>query len=217
MKNLIGIISYLPNDKEIREKRFWTLCQLVRDCNNIFNLPIYIVIQNYTEEEASKLAAMTNVTVSTRLEKLGILLARKILREMFLTLNYDNLIMLDDDCELKGTREDGEEYLRQLEEHPGCFGEFNLTLLKLFSISKEILSQEDYPEVNPENGEGFEDRAFVEMLRYKYPDKRFTYVSNIQEESVSSKDVLSTWYAGQNLTEMLKKTQEVVENIKQAC
>ena len=217
MKPLIGIISYLPDDKEIRAKRLLMLEQLIRECNSIFNLPIYIVIQNYRDEDVARLTNLTNVTLSSKLEKLGILLARRILRDMFLALDYDTLIMLDDDCVITGTPEDGQEYLKQLEEHPGCFGEFNYTLLKLFSISKEIFEKEDYPEVNPENGEGFEDRAFVEMLRYKYPDKRFTYKTNIQEESISSKDKLSTWYTGQNLTEMLKNTQDVVENIKHGC
>ena len=168
MKPLIGIISYLPNDKEIRARRLHCLEELIRDCNRIFNLPIYIVIQNYTDEDIKKVASFNNVTVSSKLEKLGILLARRILRDMFLAFDYDTLIMLDDDCVITGTPEDGQEYLKQLEEHPGCFGEFNYTLLKLFSISKEIFEKEDYPEINPENGEGFEDRVFVETLRNKH-------------------------------------------------
>ncbi len=215
-KALIGIISYLPDDKEIRSMRLYHLNQLIRDCNRLFNLPIYIVIQNYTEEDIKNISGYPNVQLSSPLNKLGILFARKILREIFLTMNYDTLIMLDDDCILNGTEADGKEYLKQLEEHPGCFGEFNLTLLKLFSISKDLLEKEDYPEVNPENGEGFEDRAFVEMLRFKYPDRRFIYNTNIQEESITT-DKLSTWYNGQNLSSMIENTKEIIENIKHSC
>ncbi len=217
MKPVIGIISYLPDDSFVRQSRLGTLRALIQTCNNIFNLPIYIVIQNYTEDEEMYIKRYTNVTMSDNHGRLGIVGARKKLREWFIESEYDHLIMLDDDCILEGTSEDGQEYLKQLKENEGKFGEFNLTLLKLFSISKELLQQIEFIDINPEDGEGFEDRIFVETLRIKFPDKKFTYKTNIQEESISTNDNLSTWYNNQDLKQMLKNTQETIEKIKEDC
>ena len=210
MNAILGIISYLPDDKKIREHRLNKLLKLLDSCNTIFNLPIYILIQNYHDDEIETLEHTKNVSVSPNFNKLGILNARKLLRRTFLSMNLEYLIMLDDDCDLKGTRQDGEEYIKQLEEHPGCFGEFKLTLLKLFSISRDLLEKEDFPNINPENEEGFEDRVFVNKLRIKYPNKRFTYSTKIIEYSVSTKDSDSTWYINQDLSKMLQNTQEEI-------
>ena len=208
MNTIIGIISYLPNDDEVREYRLNKLIALIHMCDYLFNLPIYIVIQNYTNIEISKLLESShNVVCSSNNQKLGILEARRTLRRYFISSNYDNLIMLDDDCTLTGTKDAGNKYLKQVEDNPNCFIEFNNSLLKLFCISKEIFKNVDYENINPELEEGFEDRVFVGKLRKLYADKRRVFERNgLEEYSISTKDKYSTWYTGQNINKMLENT-----------
>ena len=204
MKILIGIISFLPDDKKVREHRFNDLKWLINICNYLFRLPIYIVIQNYTKEEENIIKKCKNVILSDNYEKLGILNARRKLREYFINSSYTNLIMLDDDCKIVGTVEQAKNYLQQIEANPDCFIEFNDTLLKLFCISQDIFKEVDYDEINPENEEGFEDRVFVNKLRTLYKDKRRVFIKNgLEEYSVSTKDEYSTWYTSQDIDKMI--------------
>ena len=46
MKCCIGIISYLPDNLEIRKVRVEKLSNLLTKCNLLFNLPILIISQN---------------------------------------------------------------------------------------------------------------------------------------------------------------------------
>ena len=212
---VIGIISYLPDNTEIRQNRFSKLLKLIDTCNKIFDLPIYIVIQNYTNKEILYLVDYKNVELSENYNRLGIVGARKKLRESFLSSEYDYLIMLDDDCELFGDRLSGIEYLKQIDDNPNKFYEFNKTLLKLFAISKEIFKLEDFEDINPENGDGFEDRVFVNKLREKYSDKLYVFNKvNLKESSISTKDKYSTWYTNQDLKRMLDNTYNCIEKYK---
>ena len=146
-----------------------------------------------------------NVKLSQNYTCKGIIGARRELREFFINSNYTNLIMLDDDCEIKGGTHDASEYLKQIEENKDCFIEFNDTLLKLFCISKDIFKEVDYENINPELEEGFEDRIFVEKLRRLYKDKRRVFVkNNLEECSSSTKDEYSTWYKEQDIDRMLE-------------
>lgn len=215
IKVAIGIISYLPDDKEIRKIRTTKLINLLKKCQEIFyNIPFIIIAQNYHTEDKDILKIAPHSTIVSCQDKLGITGARKYLRNVFLNSEYDYLIMLDDDCILSGDYNSGKLYLKQIEEHPGMFYEFNKTLLKLFAISKEIFSKEDYEDVNPEKEECFEDRVFVNKLRKKYPDKQYTFIKhNLSESSISTKDTYSTWYTNQDLTKMLENTSEKIKNI----
>lgn len=211
MKILIGIISYLKD--EIREERLSLLTSLIESCNSIFNLPIYIVIQNYKSNDIIKLNRYSNVTLSDNYSKLGILQARKTLREYFIHSDYDYLIMLDDDCSLSGYS--SKSYIKQIVDNPDCFIEFNQTLLKLFAISKSLFTLVNFEDVNPELEEGFEDRVFVNKLRKLYPNRRRVFENtNIKETSISTRDKYSTWYTNQNIKEMLKKTEKINSEIK---
>ena len=204
---LIGIISYLPDDRETREHRFEVLQNLIVKCNYLFDLPIYIVIQNYNENEIESLSKYKNVSLSSNYSCCGILGARRRLREFFINSNYDNLIMLDDDCVVDGTIQDGQKYKKQIDDNPNCFIEFNTSLLKLFCISKTLFKEVDYVDINPELEEGFEDRVFVSKLRKRYKDKRRVFEKyGLEEYSISTKDKYSTWYKDQNLNNMLEKT-----------
>lgn len=106
-------------------------------------------------------------------EKLGITGARRELRQKFLESDYDYLIMLDDDCVLTGTPEAASRYLAIIEDHPEAFGTFKGTLFKLFAISREMFALVDFPNLEAERGEIFEDIFLVSLLRQKYPEKEF--------------------------------------------
>ena len=214
MKILIGIISYLPKDSNVRKHRLDTLVKLIHRCNYLFRLPIYVVIQNYTSDDVKLISSIKNVTCSSNYTQLGILNARRELRKYFLDSSYTNLIMLDDDCIINGNSQDAKNYLEQIENNSDCFIEFNDTLLKLFCISKEIFKDVDYDEINPELEEGFEDRVFVSKLRRLYKDKRRVFdKGNLEECSISGKDIYSTWYNTQDIEKMLKNTEDVLNSM----
>lgn len=214
MTKVIGIISYLPQDKKIRERRWDKLVNLIYTCNKLFNLNILIEAQCWTYLESSIITShFKNVKIHFNTDKLGIVGARKRLREHFLESSYDCLIMLDDDCEINGTREDAKDYLKQLDDNPNMFYEFNGTLLKLFAISKDVFKDVDFEDVGPENDNVFEDRIFVNKLRKLYPDKRYIFkLKDMYECSVSTRDSLSTWYTNQDIKKMLESTNEFLEN-----
>lgn len=209
MNKCIGIISYLPDNKEIRDSRISLLNNLINFLDSKFNLPIIIVAQNYK----NYIPNSSNI-ILYEFNKLGIVGARNKLREIFLNSNYDCLIMLDDDCQLYGTKEGVKDYLIQLDNNPNMFYEFNKTLLKLFAISKELFKEIKFENINPENEEGFEDRIFVNTLRKKFPTKQYIINKhNLEEISVSTQDNLSTWYTNQDIKKMLKNTEDIINNM----
>ena len=116
MEAVIGIISYFP-DSPVRQARYANFLTLINKCNTYLNLPILVIAQNYTESEISEISSQNNVTL-LHYPKLGIVGARKELRKQFLESEYDYLIMLDDDCLIRGTPKDGRDYLQTIQEHP---------------------------------------------------------------------------------------------------
>lgn len=204
---VIGIISYLPDNeaRAIRQKKLETL--LVR-CDVVFKLPIMIIAQNWDNTVKT-----TPSCVVFNFDKLGITGARKKLREKFLESNYDYLIMLDDDCELIGSRMDGIKYLEQIDYNNRSVGIFKGTLLKLFAIPKFIMEQVEYDDVSAERGEGFEDMLFVEKCKKKFPYNCFMFIRfGLDERSDSSNDKYSTWWRGQFVKkEMGNKTREIIK------
>lgn len=215
MNKVIGIISWLP-DNAFRSVRLTKLTNLIGKCKEIFeDVPFIIIAQNYTkEDEKHILQQSSNITLISIKEKLGITDARKYLRNTFLKTDFEYLIMLDDDCELFGDSTSGKLYLKQIDDNPKRFYEFNKTLLKLFAIHKDLFKQVDYEDVSPEKGECFEDRVFVNKLRKLFPNKQYTFKKyTLTERSISTKDVYSTWYTNQDLKEMLKNTEEKINSI----
>ena len=206
MNKVIGIISYLPDNEKIRKIREVKIDSLVSTCEELFDLPIIIIAQNWKNFN-------TNCCQIYRYDKpLGIVKARKELRKAFLNSGYDYLIMLDDDCSLTGTKEGFNNYLKEIDNHPGMFGTFKGTLLKLFAISKEMFSLQDFGDGEVENGDFFEDILFVNTLITKYPDKQFKFSRlEINESSNNFNDENSTWFHGQfNKHEIGDKTREML-------
>lgn len=201
VNNVIGIISYFPENKSKRANRRRCLRNLIEKCREIFNLPILLIAQNYTDDE---LSIFRNYGCEIHnYDKSGILRARYELQQLFINSDYDNLIMLDDDCVLKGSKKDGDLYLSRLNAHPNSYGLFSNNFLKLFSISKELYERFEWPlDKSVENGDLFEDVYLTMWLRKYYPDKAFRYKTNIRELSNSQSDKDSTW-----LEHSLDKTQ----------
>ncbi len=204
---VIGIISWLPNDdtRSIRQKR---LEELLVKCDKLFNLPIVIVAQNWD----NKVETTANCVVFN-FDKLGITGARKKLREIFLASNYDYLIMMDDDCQLVGSKDDSRKYIEQIDHNPKSVGIFKGTLLKLFAIPKTIMTKVDYEDVSAERGEGFEDMLFVEKCKKKFPYNCFYFIRyGLDDKSDSANDKYSTWWKGQYVKkEMGNKSREIIK------
>ena len=215
MKKLISIVSYLPDNDDIRMERWAKLKALVDKCNDLFNLPIYILIQNYTDGEIAELSSKRNVTLSPNHPKLGITGARKALRRDCLKTGYGYFIMLDDDSDLIGTPEGGSRYLSEIDMHPSGFANFKNRQLKLFAISKDILAAVDYPDFEPADGVGFEDTVFIARCDNAFKERRFQFPDGIELADLSKGacDAMSTWYIPEkhDLREMLDKTSKMMK------
>lgn len=189
MKAGIGILSYLPPDEPRRGVRKARALRTLAKCSELFpDVPKIVIAQGWKAADAVPGA------VFSMHPRLGILGARRELRETFLRhTDWDCLIMLDDDAELSGSREDADSYMAELQSHPGCFGERNGTSLKMFSICRGLLEEADFPDIDPEKGQGYEDRAFVGMLRERFPNMRFSYRSGPEANDNATSDPFSTW------------------------
>ena len=210
LSKVIGIISYLPDNEEIRQHRFNLVINLVLKCQSLFKLPIMIIAQNWPPELFKDAEENGELIIYRYDHGLTIVGARKELRKKFLESNYDYLIMLDDDCELEG--EDASEYLNQIDQNPGCWIEFTSSLLKLFAISKEAFKLVDYDDVSLERREGYEDWVFYEKLKAVCPVlRRRFHNTGINQHSNSTADPYSTWYQNKtvDLKDLLDKTATV--------
>lgn len=185
LKKVFGIISYFPdNDSEYhiktRRERSRRFRELLFKLEEYWpDVDIMVIAQNWQEFELPKIR---NKIITFHYDKLGILGARKELRKKFLETNYDYLIMLDDDGMITTT--DPGLYMREIDDHPGGVGviRHNRCPLMLLAISKEIYSQVDMPDIDPEKGEGFEDDLFVATCFAKFPKVSFDFSPNCVRE-----------------------------------
>lgn len=92
---LIGIISYLPNETKLRQKRLKSHIQQLKELRNIFkDIFIYDVLQNYTEDEIKLLDVDEYKVFDTGI---GAGPARNEVLDYYYNSNYNTLLMLDDD------------------------------------------------------------------------------------------------------------------------
>lgn len=203
LKVCLGIISYLPEDKELRRVRLERLNNLLSKCDEYFGLPVYIIAQNWQGLSIKKDALKCPLTIFNYKDRLGINKARKELRQKFLESDFDYIIHLDDDCDLQATKKGVSIYLYQLLQHPGMFSFFRPHLLKLAAISKEVYNLIDIPEGGADDpnewNRYFEDMYMELMLNKHYPDKRFNFIrmpsTELSENSNSAYDKDSTgWH-----------------------
>ncbi len=166
MKVIIGIISWLPDDDDIRKVRLDRLKELIVKCRQNFELPIMIIAQNYHGNEFRE----TSWLKMFNYNKLGITGAREELRKKFLESPYDYVICLDDDFELSSNKNAYDEYLRILSKTPDCLVEYENYLMNLCAISRWIFEKMDFDtSISAELGTGFEDWIFVSVAKSKYP------------------------------------------------
>lgn len=199
LSKCIGIISYLPNDEQVRINRKNKFKKLLKVLDDNFKLPIVIVAQNWRDEDFD-----INYGLPIKIYKyagaLGVTGARIALREKLLLEDYDYFIFLDDDSNVVCTPSAAKDYLSQLDSHPGMFGLFNGTSWHRFiAISKPMLELMNYDFIkNYEScrGEIWEDIAYTHTYKAIYPNKWFNIkVNGLKEIQIdSAKDKDSTWY-----------------------
>ena len=210
MKICVGIVSYLPEPGKIRDIRTERLKNLIMFVDKYFKLPIILIAQNYKdlciETEYSRIYMY-------KYEKpLGIVGARKELQRVFISSEFDNLIMMDDDLQLVGSNDSINSYLNKIRENPHGYGKFKSLLLHLFVISKELYKTINYPDLDPCNGDFLEDLWLIKTLDKLYPGLSYSLSTpGLTCKADASCDPASTWYHGQfNKSKMGDKARSLV-------
>lgn len=179
MKICAGIISYFPDDPQLKKVRVDRLNTLLKQIDYIFNIPIIIIAQNWSGLSLREGTIRKPIIIHTYKNGLGINKARSTLREKFLESEFDSMIMFDDDSVLKGTPAGGLAYLKAISEHPGGFCEMKPSLLKLFAISKECFELIKYPDGGADDKDPrmrfFEDMYLCRALKLVYPERQFFF------------------------------------------
>lgn len=192
MKICIGITSYLPDSKEVRNVRSKRLKQLISKCNEFFNFDIIIIAQNWKDFNIKG----NNVIIDYYKTPLGITPARIKLREKFLSLDYDYMIMMDDDTDLCGTKESYENYINKIIENKKDFYWVNNYYIRMCCISKSGFIKIGFDDsIVPEKGLGWEDVIFCKKCR-KYLSSMVIDNNNLLDTDRTKtycKDVYSTW------------------------
>lgn len=186
---MIGIISWLPNTGEYRAR----LDRLMRLLNRLQELwpsvPVTVLAQNWNKADLQNIKlSYPQLTIYSTVERLGILRARKTLRKYLLQSNADYFMLFDDDAIIEDEAKGHDEILKLMDEHPNGwafsthfvngtgpakYNPFAHSQLNLCCLSRYIFEQEDFPDIDPEKGEGFEDRIFSITLLCKYPELRW--------------------------------------------
>lgn len=217
-RKVFGIVSYFPDLERSRKLRIDRFEKLLKTLERLWpSIDVLIIAQNWKDYNPIKIK---NNIIKYSYDKLGIIKARKTLREHFLELDYDYLIMLDDDGMIKC--EDGSYYSDMIDNHPNgvcLFRERNCPLM-LLSISKEKYKLIDMPNIDAEAGDGYEDDIFVEMCKNKFPKDIFHFSHDTIEE-ISFKyngeegAVPSTWaFKIKNWSVLNNNTKRIIDNIR---
>lgn len=189
LKKVFGIVSYLPDDEEGRKLRIQRLERLFDQLGTLWpEVPIMIVTQNWKRYSPKTVNRMVRIDFD---KGLGILEARQVLRREFLKINFDYLIMFDDDAIIHCDDEKAPmRYMRALDSHPNgfCFMKggnnghcpYVESQLNLCAISRYIYEREPIPDVDPQRSETFEDVVFSTLLHYKYPQNEFDIPQGIK-------------------------------------
>ena len=197
MKKVFGIISWFPDNEPHRSQRLNRLNKTFKHLIDLFGdgIEFLVIAQNWKDY---KVPEFVKHALIYKFDKLGILGARKMLREKFLESDYDYLIMCDDDIVLEQkTTNAAKKYLIELDTHPHGFSFVKYGWSLTFcAISRYIYEKEPMVDVDPEKNEGYEDMVFPLLLHYKYPKNEFktNHLFNfLQNTAKYSKDHKSTW------------------------
>lgn len=222
MSKVIGIISYFPDKQPDRDQRINRFNSLLTTLDGLWpDIPILVVAQNWKDYSPKKSLIVHSYG------KLGILGARRKLREIFLSSPYENMITMDDDVIISGSS--GLEYMRQVDAHPDGMGVFcwEHSQLNLLYMSKYIYSKMNIPDIDPEKDEGFEDVVFTSQCKKEFPDRVFTFKDTGLTESsfryTGEGKVPSTWAGGghdwkklrENTRKIKEKIEGTVKNVKE--
>lgn len=179
MKLFIGIISYLPNQQIASLQRQERLLRLIDQLNSLFpKEEVIIIAQNWKAFTIKQ----SNIHLIHK-DKMGILRARRFLRQQLLKTNGDYFMLFDDDAIINAPKGSIEAYKDLMRKNPQGFAFIHGTTnkynpyadsqLNLCAISRYILEKEDLPWVDPQVSQGFEDRIYSSLLHYKYGEHEF--------------------------------------------
>lgn len=210
MSVCIGIISYFPKDLILRWKRIERCRELFSSIEKIFpDIPVFLIAQNWDNE-----IVLSDKITAYYYDKLGVLGARKVLRNKFLLSKFDYMIMLDDDCILSGTKQDGDDLLEQLYNEEGRYLITRDNMLKMCAVSRQVYGKYPLVELSPEAGTGLEDLAYCRLLRMMCPEKEMKYFGKLQEVSNWTKDAsISTWDR-RDIISLVKKTVDYINSLQ---
>lgn len=208
MSIAIGIVSWFPNKEPARGQRIARIKRLFKQIEELFpSFPIIVIAQDWN----GFMPNISNPMHIYQYGRLGILNARKELRKKFLELNYDYIIMFDDDAIISCENEnDLKEYIQRINDNPQGFAfckthspekndspynPYCDSQLNLCAVSRYIYGLEDIPDVNPQNSVAYEDRLFSMLLHIKYADKEFDVPDGLKciHFRNKSKPLPSTW------------------------
>lgn len=228
MKQVIGIISYLPSNSS-RESRKERLLRLLKQLEMYWpELPIIIVAQNWGNDNFLPKEYIDRITVYNYNEPLGILKARQTLREKFLSTDYEQIIMFDDDAIIKAYADQAREFLEKCKANPKGFmflkghrkdplGIYDPAQLNGCCISRWLIEAEPLrDEWDPQKNGIFEDVVYAHLFHWKYPEYEFE-VSGFAciQWSNPKYPLKSTWTITDH--KCLEKTKALLEKIKQEC
>lgn len=229
MKPVFGIISYFPWDQPERKQRQDRLDRLVKQLSEYWpDIPIIFISQQWKHYNPEKLCK--NKIIRFDYPKLGILNARQKLREHFLELDFDYLIMFDDDAIIEGTSELAAQYIQELNNHPQgfCFirgkgsspyTDYADSQLNLCAISRWIYEREPIPDIDPQKSQAFEDRIWSTLLHFKYTDYEFDAPEGLKCIHFKNPNEVapSTWSGEKRYQwkQMREKTREIEKYISE--
>lgn len=228
MNKCFGIISYIPQDEPARSKRIVRLNKLLLSLNKLFpDIPIIIEAQGWSSYiKPYEAPSISNPLHIYRRKKMGIIGARNQLRIDFLSLDYNWLIMLDDDAIVEESEENSHiKYMQELDEHDDGYiiTNFEGSQLNFLAISKNMYLNNPLPNINAEKSEGFEDEVFANYLRIVYPEKelpshglRSCHFRNPDIDKLGG-EVPSTWARTQqrNWKRLRLNTKRIIDYIKE--
>ena len=191
-----GFISWLPDDTENRQARIERLNNAFKQIINLFGEDSHFIVVAQNWKDYNVPSFVKNIQIF-RYGKLGILGARKTLRKHFLDLNYDYLIMCDDDIVLETKTPTAiKDFNTELENNPkGFWFAMYGWSLSFCAVSKWIYERVPMVDVDPEKGEGYEDCVFPYLLHYKYPKNEIFFhdIKFLQYQVKYHQHHKSTW------------------------
>ena len=207
------IISYLPQESQIRYKR----CRsLIMSLNYYFNQPkIILLAQNYTAAQVIGIQELShNITIIPK-DKLTIPKARNYVLNLFRNSNYDGAFFLDDDSIIWGNSESNiEEFISFVNKNQDKYIYLPGPQCK-FAYCPKTMAQVPMANTDAEISGICEDYLYFILLSTLYPDSVVDYSNTFffAYDASASDTFPSTWYKQPN-DDGAKKTELIAEYIR---